>query len=326
MTTTHAPAFASPADVAAFGPYGPGRTDRPGPLYPFRGRITAGGSGDHPAEPGRYHLYVSYVCPWAQRVAIVRDLSGLKDVVSLSYVDDERDARGWAFRERRGPDPVNGFALLSEAYDATEPGYPGHISVPVLWDRRTNRIVSNDYPNIPADIGTRFTEWADSGVDLYPEDLRDEIEVLDEEIARDLAQGVHLVARAATQEEYERRRGAVLAALDRFDARLADRRYLFGDRLTESDVQLWVVLVRWDLLHNPLAGIGERPLTDYPHLWPYARDLYRLPAFRETTDFAAFRLTARPSRGDGPVRIAVEPREADWDEPHGRAAPAGQHR
>ncbi|WP_259405698.1 glutathione S-transferase C-terminal domain-containing protein [Microbispora sp. H10830] len=264
--TTHAPAYASPADVAAFGPYGPGRTDRPGPLYPFRGRITAGGSAATPPSPAAT-ICTSRTCA--------------------------RGRSGW----------------------------------PVLWDRRTNRIVSNDYPDIPVDLGTRFAEWADQGLDLYPEDLRDEIEALDEEIARDLGQGVHLVARAATQEEYERRRGEVLAALDRLDARLADRRYLFGDRLTESDVQLWVVLIRYDLLHNPLAGIGERPLTGYPHLWPYARDLYRLPAFRETTDFAAFRLTARPAFvGDGPVRIAVEPREAGWDEPHGRGALTGRHR
>ncbi|MBP2707716.1 glutathione S-transferase C-terminal domain-containing protein [Microbispora sp. RL4-1S] len=317
--TTHAPAYASPADVAANGPYGPGRTDRPGPLYPFRGRIAADGSGEYPAEPGRYHLYVSYTCPWAQRVAIVRDLAGLRDVVSLSYVDDDRDARGWAFRERRGPDPVNGFTLLSEAYDATEPGYPGHISVPVLWDRRTNRIVSNDYPQIPVDLGTRFAQWAVSGLDLYPAGLRDEIEALDEEIAREVSHGVLQVARASAQEEYERRRARVTAALDRLDARLAGGRYLFGDRLTESDVQLWVVLVRFDLLHNPLAGISERPLTGYPNLWAYARDLYTIPAFRETTDFTAFRFPGTPAHsGDGPVRIEVAPREADWDEPPGR--------
>ncbi|WP_211592587.1 hypothetical protein [Microbispora sp. H10836] len=219
--TTQAPAYASPADVAAHGPYGPGRTDRPGPRYPFQGRISADGSGGHPAEPGRYHVYASYTCPWAQRAVIVRDLAGLREVVSVSYVDDDRDARGWAFRERRGPDPVNGFTLLAEAYDATEPGYPGHISVPVLWDRRTRRIVSNDFARIPVDLGTGFAEWATEN--LYPEDLRAEIEAQDEEIARDLSQGVHLVAGAATQEEYERRRAGVAAALDRLDARLATR-------------------------------------------------------------------------------------------------------
>ncbi|MEV7804070.1 glutathione S-transferase C-terminal domain-containing protein [Microbispora sp. NPDC088329] len=244
---------------------------------------------------------MSYTCPWAQRAAIVRDLAGLRDVVSLSHVDDERDVRGWAFRERRGPDPVNGFTLLAEAYEATEPGYPGHISVPVLWDRRTNRIVSNYFPDIPVDLGTQFAEWATA--DLFPEDLRDDIETLDEEIARDLSQGVHLVARASAQEDYEVLRRRVLAALDRFDARLAGRRYLFGDRLTESDVQLWVVPARYDLLHNPRAGIGERPLTAYPNLWPYARDLSQVgPREHRLRRVPAHRRARVPRRRAGACR------------------------
>ncbi|WP_061292981.1 glutathione S-transferase C-terminal domain-containing protein [Herbidospora cretacea] len=319
--TTHAPAFASPADVDAFGPYGPGRLDRrtDRPVYPFQDRITADGSSGYPAEPGRYHLYLAHVCPWAQRVAIIRDLAGLQDVVSLSYVDDARDSRGWAFRENWGPDPVNGFTFLAEAYEATEPGYPGHISVPALWDRHTGRVVSNDFPVIPFDLATQFAAFATAGADLYPEDLRAAIQALDEEIARDVSAAGHQVARAATQEEYEERRARVTEALDRLDARLAGSRHLFGDRLTESDVQLFVALVRYDLLTNPLAGIGEERLTDYPHLWAYARDLYRIPAFRETTDFAAFRLTTRPAYvGDGPARVTVEPRLADWDEPPAR--------
>ncbi|TKK87610.1 glutathione S-transferase [Herbidospora galbida] len=306
--TTHAPAYAGPVDVAAHGPYGPGRLDRVSdrPVYPFQGRITADGSSGFPAEPGRYHLYLAYVCPWAQRVAIIRDLAGLQDVVSLSYVDDARDSRGWAFRENRGPDPVNGFRFLSEAYEATEPGYPGHISVPTLWDRQTGTVVSNDYPEIPIDLGTQF---AGDGLDLYPEDRRTEIIALDEEIARDLSHAAHGVGRATTQDDYEARRAAVVAALDRFDARLADRRFLFGDDLTASDVQLFVALVRYDLLTNPRNGISERRVADFPNLWRYTRDLYEIPAFRETTDFAAFR-PAGPIEhpDDGVTRLAVEPR------------------
>src|ERR1700735_1824090 len=146
MTKTSGPAagpeYASPVDYAAYGQYGAGRGFDPGkafqrPRYPFRGRITANGSSGFRAEPGRYHLYISWACPWAQRTAIVRKLQGLEEVVSLSAVDPIRDGRGWAFREGPGYslDPVNGFALLREAYDATEPGYDGHISVPLLWDR-----------------------------------------------------------------------------------------------------------------------------------------------------------------------------------------------
>ncbi len=162
MTTIQdAPRYASPVDYEAYGQYGPGRGFERGksfqrPRYRFQGRITADGSSGYPAEPGRYHLYISWGCPWAQRTAIVRKLMGLQDVVSLSYVDDRRDGRGWAFRERRGPDPVNGFRFLAEAYETTEPGYDGHVSVPVLWDRQTRRVVSNNFPDITIDLGTQF--------------------------------------------------------------------------------------------------------------------------------------------------------------------------
>jgi glutathione S-transferase/putative glutathione S-transferase len=196
-------AYASPVDLDTYGPYGPGRVDSADgwkrPRYPFQGRITADGSSGHKAEPGRYHLYVAWVCPWAHRTAIVRSLVSLRDVVSLSYVDDERDGRGWAFRERRGPDPVNGFTFLQQAYDATEPGYPGHLSVPVLWDRRTGRIVSNNFPDITIDLGTAFEEWADPSVRLYPEELRGEIDDLNAYLYENVNDGPYRVAAATTQ-------------------------------------------------------------------------------------------------------------------------------
>ncbi|MFI6787711.1 glutathione S-transferase C-terminal domain-containing protein [Nonomuraea sp. NPDC050383] len=318
--TTDAPAYASVADLETHGPYGPGRLHTSPmwsrPIYPFQDRVTADGSSGYRAEPGRYHLYVAWVCPWAQRAAIARKLAGLEDVVSLSYVDDDRDGRGWAFRERRGPDPVNGFTLLEQAYEATEPGYRGHISVPVLWDRRTGRIVSNHFPDITLDLGTQFREWADPSVDLYPEDRREEIDALNEEILQEVNHAPGRVAAAGTQDEYEESRHRAVAALERLEERLATRRFLLGDRITEADVRLWPTLARFDLLHNPQARISERALTDFPALWGYARDLYQRPAFRETTDFATIRTSS--SGGDGLVRIAVEPVEADWDAPHDR--------
>jgi glutathione S-transferase/putative glutathione S-transferase len=324
---TGLPTYASPVDLDTYGPYGPGRLhtsagwDRP--VYPFQGRVTADGSSGFRAEPGRYHLYVAWVCPWAQRTAIVRKLKGLEEVVSLSYVDDERDGRGWAFRERRGADPVNGFAFIEQAYDATEPGYPGHISVPVLWDRGTGAIVSNNFPDITIDLATAFGEWAGSSIDLYPRELRPQIDELNAEIYRDVNNGPYKVAGATTQDEYEDLRHHVVAALERLDERLSGSRFLFGNRITESDVRLWPTLARFDLGYNPLAKISERALTDFPHLWGYARDLYQRPAFRDTTDFTALRFSQgpRPSfLNEGPVRIAVEPVEADWESPHHRSA------
>ena len=326
-TGTPAPRYASPVDYGAYGQYGPGRGFDHGqewrrPRYRFQGRITADGSSGIPAEAGRYHLYISWGCPWAQRTAIVRKLMGLDDVVSLSYVDDVRDGRGWAFRERRGADPVNGFTFLAQAYEATEPGYDGHVSVPVLWDRATGKIVSNNFPDITIDLGTAFGAWADSSVDLYPEPLRAEIDALNVHVYQTVNDGPYRVAGAATEADYEELRRAMIAALEKLDRRLADRRLLFGGRLTEADVRLWPTLARFDTGYNPMAGVSERRLTDFPNLWAYARDLYERPAFRDTTDFASFGgLTRGPKPSflnDGPWRIKVEPHLADWDEPSGR--------
>jgi glutathione S-transferase/putative glutathione S-transferase len=297
--STGTPTYASPVDHVSYGQYGPGRLhlspDWNRPLYPFQGRITADGSSGHPAEPGRYHLYVSWVCPYAHRAAIVRKLKGLEEVVSLSYVDDERDGRGWAFRERRGPDPVNGFTLLEQAYEATEEGYGGHISVPVLWDRKQGVIVSNHFPDITIDLATEFEQWADPSIDLYPEPLRPEINKLNGWLHHDVNTGVGRVARAHGKER-EDERHRVLAALEWIDERLAERRYLTGDTLTEADVRLWVTLARYDAEYNRDHLISDWDLSGFEHLWGYARDLYQRPAFRETT----------------------EGLPAGWDTPHGR--------
>ena len=301
--------LASPADTAVHGAY-PAQArlaatraqDRPD--YPFQGRI---GTGEFPAEPGRYHLYSSWTCPYAQRAAIVRSLVGLEEVVGLSYVDDERDGRGWAFREQRGADPVNGFAFLSEAYDATEPGYPGHISVPVLWDEAAGEIVSNHYPDITLDLATRFEKWADPEVSLYPKKLRPQIDELNDRIFENVNTGVTRVAAARTQQEYEDARAKVVKELESLDARLADSRFLLGDALTEPDVRLWVTLIRFDPASNPQAGISERPLKDFPHLWSYTRALYEIPAFRDTTDLEAISRGATPLETPGVTRIRVEP-------------------
>jgi putative glutathione S-transferase len=333
MTTTQdatEPRYASPVDYETYGDYGPGRGFDSGqafrrPRYRFQGRITADGSSGYRAEPGRYHLYIAWGCPWAQRTAIVRKLKGLEEIVSLSYVDDVRDGRGWAFRERRGPDPVNGFTFLAEAYEATEPGYDGHVSVPVLWDRQTGKVVSNNFPDITIDLGTEFERWASGAVDLYPAALRPEIDALNERVYETVNNGTYQVAGATTQADYERLRRRLLATFAELDERLAGRRFLFGGDITEADVRLWPTLARFDLSYNPLGKISERPLSSYPNLWGYARDLYQRPAFRETTDFGAFgRFGAGPRPSfvnDAPWRIEVEPVHADWDSPPGREGP-----
>jgi putative glutathione S-transferase len=320
---------ASAVDFAAYGDYGRSMTAPKGPAferppYPFRGRI---GSAEFPAEPGRYHLYASYACPWAQRSLIVRRLKGLEDAVSVGVVDPVRDGRGWAFREGpgHGPDTVNGFALLREAYEATEPGYDGHVSVPVLWDTRTRRIVSNHFPDITLDLNAEFEPWARERIDLYPEELRAEIDALNDEVYTRVNNGVYRCGFAPTQEAYDEAVTDLFAALDGLEERLARHRYLCGDRVTEADVRLWVTLARFDPVYGTHFKANLRRLTDYENLWGYTRDLYTLPAFRDTTDFDHIRRHYYTTHPDlNPRRIVPAGPLLDFTAPHGRAALGGR--
>ncbi|GIE98864.1 glutathione S-transferase C-terminal domain-containing protein [Paractinoplanes rishiriensis] len=266
--------LAGPVDVARYGEY------RTTPAVEFSGRITD--DGDFTARPFRYHLYGGRFCPWSHRVAITRELAGLHDVVTMSYVDPERDGRGWAFRERYGPDPVNGFTLLRQAYEATVEGYTGHVGVPTLWDRFSARVVSNDVTTIGIDLATRFRHLADNPVDTYPEHLRDRIDALDRWLRPAVNEGV-----TAAAEGKRSARANLLEAFEQIDAHLSRTDYLLGDVLTEADIRLWVTLVRYDAGPNARRTINPG-LHVYPHLWRYAHNLHELPAFRDTTDFASF--------------------------------------
>ena len=336
MTSTAQTSGAGPVDFVTFGDYGDFKPPKAQPAasspaakagefvraaYRFQGRITADGSSGYRAEPGRYHLYISWACPWAHRSAIVRELLGLQDVISLSAVDPVRDGRGWAFRagDGFGLDPVNGFALLREAYEASEPGYDGHVSVPLLWDRQTGRIVSNNFPDITIDLDTQFRQWADPAFDLYPEALRPQIDEISELIYATVNNGVYRSGFATTQESYHEAVTRLFATLDQLDERLAGQRYLLGDHLTEADVRLWVTLARFDAVYYSHFKCNLRRISDYPSLWAYARDLYALPAFRDTTRFDQIKrhyYTTHPQLN--PSRIVPDGPVLDWTAPSGR--------
>ena len=269
--------LAGPVDTATHGEYR--IPDTPGPLLRFTARITD--DGEFTARPFRYHVYGGWFCPWSHRVAITRTLAGLDDIVSMSFVDGERDGRGWAFREQHGPDPVNGFTFLRQVYEASEENFDGHVSVPALWDRVHARLVSNDTHTIGIDLATRFRHLATPLVDTYPAHLRDRIEELDRWLGPAVNHGVRAAATPGPA------RTALLEAFEQLDGRLTHSRYLLGDELTEADIRLWVTLVRYDVGANARRTINPG-LHVYPHLWSYARDLYTIPAFRDTTDFAAF--------------------------------------
>jgi len=253
----------------------------------FRQWISADGSTSYPAVRGRYHLYVSLACPWATRVAIVRSLLGLNDVIGLTVLDPVRDERGWAFREGPGfsPDPINGFAYLSEAYRATDPHYKGRYTVPVLWDKETRVIVNNSEDDICRMLARAFHAEARRDVDLFPDDLKHEQDQLSSWIYQYVNNGVYRAGFATEQRAYERACRELFDALDGLEDRLRTSRYLFGDRIVETDWRLFNTLVRFDAVYHGHFKCNLRRIVDYPNLQGYLQDLYQQPGVAELIDF-----------------------------------------
>ncbi|WP_433477615.1 glutathione S-transferase family protein [Spirillospora sp. CA-142024] len=249
----------------------------------FTERITADGSSGLPAEPGRYRLLVSYACPWAHRTLIVRRLLGLEDAIGVAVVDPIRDERGWRFPDR---DPVTGAVFLSELYLGSDPSFQGRYTVPCIWDTQTKRLVTNDFPNITTMFETEFTAHHRPGApDLYPEALRPEIDELNALVYTTVNNGVYKAGFATSQDAYEEAFDALFDTFGRLEERLSSRRYLLGDEITEADVRLYPTLARFDAVYYSHFKCNLRRLTDHPNLWGYARDLYSIPAFGETTNF-----------------------------------------
>ena len=289
----------------------------------FRDWVRADGSGRYPAEPNRYHLYVSLACPWASRTVIVRALKGLEAAVSMTVADPIRDDKhGWAFRDVPGAsrDPVNGFAYLREAYLATDPSYAARVTVPVLWDTRRKRIVSNSDDDIMRMFETEFDEFADHPeLDLYPERLRDEIDALNAHLYDRVNNGVYLAGFATRQAVYERAAREVFAVLDELEERLAKRRYLFGASPVESDWRLFVTLVRFDAVYFGHFKCNLRRIVDYPNLYGYLRDLYQIPGIAQTVDFDHIKRHYYYTHDEiNPTRIVPIGPMQDLYAPHGR--------
>jgi glutathionyl-hydroquinone reductase len=285
----------------------------------FRDWVSADGSMRYPAEPGRYHLYVSWACPWAHRTIIGRRLTGLEGVIGMSVCDPIRDDRGWAFTGGEYVDPVNGFRFLREAYVATDPAYDGRISVPVLWDTQTGRIVNNESSHVLRMLTTAFGPLGTGTADLWPEPHRDEIDALNARLYEEVNDAVYRAGFGRDQAVYEEVVARLFATLAEMDERLADRRFLFGDAPVETDWRLFTTLLRFDAVYNIHFKCSLRRVADYAHLWPYARDLYQQPMIAETVRFDDIRRhyyltheSINPSK-----IIAVRPDE-DWDAPHGR--------
>jgi putative glutathione S-transferase len=254
----------------------------------FRDWVKADGSTPYAPEYGRYDLYVSLACPWAHRTIIVRALKGLEDAIGMSVVDPIRDESGWAFREVDAAttgDPVNGFAYLAQAYQATDPRYHGRITVPVLWDTQTKRIVSNSDDDIMRMFETEFEPFARHEIDLYPHEHRAEIDRLNEVIYETVNDGVYRAGFAATQEAYEAPAYRLFEQLDALDALLGKQRYLFGATPVETDWRLFVTLIRFDAVYHGHFKCNLRRIVDYPNLSGYLRDLYQVHGVAHTVNF-----------------------------------------
>ncbi len=293
----------------------------------FRDRVSADGSTGFRAEPGRYHLYVSLACPWAHRTVIVRHLKGLESEISLSVVDPLRDERGWRFGDGRGfePDPVNGFEYLSEAYFASDPSFVGRVSVPVLWDRESDRVVSNESADIVVMLNSEWDEWADASVDLYPSELRAEIDATNEMVYETLNNGVYRAGFARTQEAYEEAVRPLFETLAALEDRLSGQRYLAGERVTLADWRLFTTLLRFDAVYHGHFKCNVRRLVDHPSLWAYARELYQWPGVAATVDFDHIKRHYYMTHDSiNPTRIVPVGPAVDWEAPHGRERLPGE--
>jgi putative glutathione S-transferase len=292
------------------------------PRSKFRDWMSSDGSTAYPAEPGRYHLYIAWACPWAHRTMIGRRLKGLEDVIDVSFVDPIRDERGWAFTGGQYVDRLHGWRYLSEAYDATEADYEGRFSTPVLWDEHSGRIVNNESADILRMMSTGFGELASNDVELVPHEDLDEINALNKRTYETLNNAVYRAGFASEQGLYEEIVHELFATLDELDQRLADRRYLFGEKPVETDWRLFTTLVRFDAIYYIHFKCSLKRIADYPNLWPYVRDLYQEHGIADTVRPEEYRPHYYRTQSSINPRgvVAVAPAVVDFTRPHNRGS------
>ena len=289
----------------------------------FRERVTADGSSGYEAEACRYHLYISWACPWAHRTAILRKLKGLEGAIGLSAVGSFMGDDGWAFYDEPGviPDTVNSARYLREIYTIADPDYTGRVTTPVLWDKKTETIVNNESRDIIRMFDHEFdaVPGAKAEVNFCPEDLRKEVDRTLDELYEPVNNGVYKTGFAATQEAYEEAFTELFDALEYWEGMLDERRYLCGDRVTEADWAFFATLVRFDAVYYGHFKCNLRRVVDYPNLWGYVRDLYGQPGVAETVDFGHVkRHYYRSHESINPTRIVPKGPILNLDEPHDR--------
>ena len=281
------------------------------------------GEGGFRAEPGRYHLYVSYACPWAHRTLIVRALKGLSDLISVSVVHPLMPPESLVFGDYPGatPEHLHGFAAMHEVYAHAAPGFDGVVTVPVLYDKARDVIVNNESSEIIRMLNSAFDAWGRADLDLYPHALRADIDAVNALVYDNVNNGVYRTGFATTQQAYEAAFDRLFEALDALEARLADRRYLVGEQLTEADWRLFPTLVRFDAVYHGHFKCNLRRLVDYPSLWAYTRELYQVPGVADTVHMDHIKLHYYASHTAlNPSGIVPKGPMLDFLAPHGRAA------
>ncbi|WP_372830113.1 glutathione S-transferase family protein [Psychrobacter maritimus] len=294
----------------------------------FRNWVTADGSagpsgiGGFKAEPNRYHLYVSLACPWAHRTTIYRKLKGLEDMISLSIVHPFMGDKGWTFAEGAGviADPIVKADYLYEVYIAAKPDYTGRVTVPILWDKKTNTIVSNESSEIIRMFNSAFDEVGATAVNFLPAELLAEIDTVNEFVYSAVNNGVYKAGFATTEAAYKEAVVTLFDALDTLEARLVDQRYLLGNTITEADWRLFTTLVRFDAVYVGHFKCNIRRIVDYPNLWGYLRDLYQVTGIAETVSIEHIKAHYYTSHANiNPTRIIPVGPLLDFNEPHDRA-------
>lgn len=285
------------------------------------GKPDSSGKGGFKAEAGRYHLYVSLACPWAHRTLIFRTLKGLQDMISVSVVHWYMADKGWTFASGEGvvKDPINNANYMHQVYTAADPNYSGRVTVPVLWDKKAKTIVSNESSEIIRMMNSAFDDIGAAPGDYYSENLRSEIDGLNERIYTDVNNGVYKAGFATTQKAYEEALVPLFGTLDRLDKRLRSRRYLTGNEITEADWRLFTTLVRFDPVYVGHFKCNIRRIADYPNLSGYVRDLYQQPSIAQTVNMTHIKNHYYASHETiNPSRIVPTGPELNYAAPHNR--------
>lgn len=291
------------------------------PSTTFRHQITADGSSGFKAEPGRYHLYISWSCPWACRTAIICQLKGLQNVIGLSVVGAEIDQNSSEFTTEPGsiPDTVNGAQYLWQIYLQADPNYSGRVTVPVLWDMEKQTVVNNESREIIRFLDTEFNAFAQNHVNFYPAGLQQLVDETIDAIYQPINNGVYRAGFATTQLAYDEAVTELFAALDHWEEVLGKQRYLCGNQITQADWCLFTTLFRFDAIYYVHFKCNLRRIVDYPHLWNYLKELYQLPGVAQTCNLDHIKRHYYRSHPQvNPTRIVPNGPLIDFDAPHNR--------